>query len=211
MIKYFLQVEKVCNPQTDTCVECLVDTDCNMGTGNTRRLCKLETNTCVECKDDLHCLDTAIGKCNLDTNTCIQCYDSDHCNNLGENYRCDLSTKICVQCLTDRDCGVGSSSVLEARCYTPTSTCVMCLIDDDCSGNPIGIRCKPETHQCAECLQDSHCPLDRPSCDRFTNRCYAGKYIIQYSTVQVHYIIEHIICKLYCAINLHGFLVSVRV
>jgi hypothetical protein len=107
----------VCNPVTNTCVQCTIDTDCTGG-----NVCDTATNTCVQCNTQADCI-AQTTMCRISTCTSSICGVSnaaqgnvcfDHggtvCNGSGA----------CVVCNVDADCSGGT--VCDANTCVTTSS-----------------------------------------------------------------------------------------
>jgi len=166
---------------TNTCVECITDSDCDSEWHD--EICL--NNVCVECENDKDCPSTEPA-CDLQTNECVECIDNSYCDRsepvcvkitgdvINEGYDC-------VACETNSDC---PSHMPVCRIYvadirkemrSPYSSnkiqvheCVECIEDGDCPSNyPV---C--DFYDCVECKTDKHCKDPaKPACDSIFNRC----------------------------------------
>lgn len=85
----------VCDPASQTCVECLANADC------VGQICDTTVKRCVECLHNADCaLDQACigGKCATKT----ACQSDNTCKPLGK--LCDKQLGYCVDCVQDTDC-----------------------------------------------------------------------------------------------------------
>jgi hypothetical protein len=129
---------QVCDTQTGTCVDCLVDGDCPVA----NPVCNTATNKCVGCTVTADCpFNKPI--CNPGTNGCVQCVTSSDCG--GATPICDQNTGTCVGCKSSADCP--SSTPI---CNPANLFCVKCLGNSDCVA--------PQT-----CFNGGCCDLTVPS------------------------------------------------
>jgi len=104
----------VCNPATNSCVECVGKTDCVDPTP----ACDTATNVCVECTDSPDCKDSAKPLCDKAAKKCVACLQQSDCNTAAAS-KCDAGT--CKPCTADADCsGIAGKGVCDA------GTCVQC-------------------------------------------------------------------------------------
>lgn len=128
----------VCNPATQTCVQCAGNSDCRAP----NPICDPASNTCVGCVANADCPNN--GVCNM--NRCVQCLSDAQCG--GNTPRCNTATNTCVTCLpgaTD-NCPTGQYCRPDFRCEQG------CKTGTDC---PSGV-CLPN-HSCQSCTSDQQC------------------------------------------------------
>jgi hypothetical protein len=141
------------------CVECTANTDC---VGNARGpACNTTTNTCVPCVVDTDCKTAAASRCVA--NQCVGCVNdpasgntpaNSHCGHIVSGGTplavCDTSAGagVCVQCTGDQRaaCGAnvcnGSTRVCTTFPVGSAATCLDCVSDAHCAATD---RCVPET------------------------------------------------------------------
>ncbi|MEE2786714.1 MAG: hypothetical protein VX589_05195 [Myxococcota bacterium] len=178
-----------CKADTNTCVQCLGDSDCSDG-----RACDITTNTCVECTDDSYCNAEGLGVCKAQT--CVACIADDNCAN---DQRCDVDNSVCIaqECALTQDCkdlgviGVCTGDAhrtCQAECGAEAgdATCdepfickegrceVECKIDADCADNANGGVCSPENNRCVGCVVDTQC-MATEICNAETSECQAAE------------------------------------
>ena len=182
---------ELCNESTDTCGECIFDSDCDDGISCTDDGCV--AGTCVYDVNNANCPDDGLF-CN-GTESCdavLDCVSSgDPC---GGGELCDESTDTCGECLVDGDCndGVGCTddSCVSGSCvYTANDS--LCPDDGqfcngvescdavlDCvsSGDPCmpGELCNEVTNTCGECLVNGDCDDGVACTDNF---CVSGSCV----------------------------------
>ena len=105
-----------CDLSSHECVECTMDSHCEIGF-----IC--ESNACVSgCRQDSECIS---GKCIQETNTCAECTDNGDC--INGNICVDWS---CVPgCESDTDCPPDTVCAPEVGDH---GTCAQCWDDGDC-------------------------------------------------------------------------------
>jgi hypothetical protein len=137
---------KVCNTETNQCVQCVDHTKCS----GTTPLCS--ANQCVSCNGlaatECKSKNAAQPAC-APTGACVQCTDNTGCTGNGNLLVCKPETFTCVQCLDDSKCESTTK-----RCKTETNACVQCLGNPDCSGT------KPicdANNMCQPCQKDNEC------------------------------------------------------
>lgn len=156
----------ICDPETESCVECVGASDC--ADGNT-----CAANTCVEsnrCVNSLDCV-AASGErpiCDRLAGECVECATAADCGDSADCVRnacvpftacvnsldceagnvCDRTLGRCVECANDPDCTDG------ARCVAHTCR-APCDSDNDCTG--AGLLCDFDLGVCAACLGDDDC------------------------------------------------------
>lgn len=109
----------VCNPYSQQCVSCMVDSDCPQDHPH----CNASQGACVECESNADCGSGAV--CDLKTNACRSgCTSDSQCG--GQTPICNMATFACVQCTGNGNC---SGSL---RVCGPGSKCVQCVTDTDC-------------------------------------------------------------------------------
>jgi len=142
-----------CDPSDGTCVECVIDDDCDEGFECVENAC-LES---VECRDDEDCLEPTLPACKLSTNTCVECTSTndEYCDGLGEV--CDTENSLCVGCLGNLDC-----PPTDPLCSS--GSCSPCVDNTPCIGRTDKEVCKTDTGECVFCVPGSGCPPATPVC-----------------------------------------------
>ncbi len=139
----------VCKESTDTCVQCLMPTDCTSGA---KTKCDTTSNSCVECLASADCSDAKAGKC--DKGACGKCTSNDDCAHLAGKTVCDTVAGECVQCtVSDESACAGNSCHPATRACTTTPVgkidyCKPCVADSECFGGNKAdpdARCVPMT------------------------------------------------------------------
>lgn len=150
----------VCDPTTNSCVECRKNDDCS----GAKAVCNTVANICVGCFDNSHCAgDTSV--CDTASRICVGCVGVADC---GATQVCDASTRTCVECLGNGDCAS------EGVCDFTTNTCVKCLNDADCDGSLCRKGITVDQNKCVACNDNSTCQTTSASrCDINTNTCSA--------------------------------------
>ncbi len=180
-----LPTTPICDATHETCVGCLVDTDCPTG-----QSCAQETDTCgtpppPHCSTNTDCTaHPATPFCDTTTDVCVQCMADGECPMSNPVCRqgtcgpsgcennddcgaellpvCNDLTGQCVQCLAPSDC-TGSQACVQ-------NACGPCQQDSDCAGSASGDLCSP-TSGCVQCLQNTDCPTAGATC---TNHVCVG-------------------------------------
>ncbi|HIA03129.1 MAG TPA: hypothetical protein EYN66_14690, partial [Myxococcales bacterium] len=164
---------KICDPLTESCVNCLTDAECD----EFQHCVLLNCQDYTACSNSLGCVDAMgpdkeaqpicdsdIGECSAclsaadcpESHDCTakQCVPYQSCKNstdCGADEVCDKSTGRCVNCLTNNDCS--TNSLCEAglcKAFTP------CVSDKDCTSQ--GLLCDTNKTKCAQCLEHADCP-----------------------------------------------------
>jgi hypothetical protein len=153
----------VCDPRTETCVECTQSSQC----GRDTPVCDTSSNTCVECTaaDSSACAD-ATPVCDTSSNTCVECTAADFSQCTGTTPVCDADSMRCVGCLTSNDCSSASAS----RCATD-NTCVACTGDGDCTHLAGTQVCSSGI--CVQCTPSNETACGANSCNPATHQCTA--------------------------------------
>lgn len=169
-----------CHADKFSCVDCTTDKGCAAPTP----ACDPNMNTCFECLVDMgevYCLEEGIGTCDPGTLTCVDCIDESGCIGNGANETCDVENKGCVDCLHGDGCNDPDKPV----CDDETNTCFECLSGSDCDTGHCSderrcVECEANDHcrsegasrcsstnECAACREDSDCEhLDgKTECD----------------------------------------------
>ena len=128
-------VGMVCHPESNVCVQCLIDEDCPKGFKCLEWQC-VEQIPCA----DMTCPDLLV--CDPETMTCVDCLMDQDC---PEGYEC--KDKTCVEVV--KPCSEGGECPPGTVCDMDTNTCVQCLQDGDC---PEGSYCDPATKTCEKML-----------------------------------------------------------
>lgn len=142
----------VCEPLTETCVECVLDEHCP----SSEPRCNT-AHACVECLSNVDCPGAI---CDASTARCVECLSNAHCGHLASS-RCDPATLACSPCLSDADCGQipGRPACVAGQCGPCHPT-----MGDYCGS----YSCSQETFECTdtvvssldlynECEADSEC------------------------------------------------------
>ncbi len=157
----------VCDPLTETCVQCLFESDCDDFEHCVDRACLPFT----QCQNSLDCVDlTDQPICDKVLGECVQCLgeedceDSQHCVDQGcvdytncvsskdcEDAVCDKALGECVDCLEDTDCA-DDQVCIQAVCETSLA----CDSDLDCLD--LNMLCDKVAGTCAACLVNADCP-----------------------------------------------------
>ncbi len=152
-----------CNEATDSCVECIIDMNCDDGIDCSDDACS--SGSCVFTPDDSKCPDDG-----------HFCNGPEHCNihsgcvpagnpcQAGEI--CDEQLEACVECLQDSDCDDGSFCNGSEFCQD-----YLCRPGggDPC---PAALTCDEDLDACIGCMQDQDCD-DGAFCTG-TETCLAG-------------------------------------
>ena len=99
--------DEVCDPDTNTCVDCLSNSECSNA-----NVCDTETKTCVGCLSNDNCPANQV--CNTTEQACVNCFDSMHC---GDNETCNMNSFVC-ECTDgydDLEDGMGCQDVNECE------------------------------------------------------------------------------------------------
>lgn len=147
--------DQICNPITDSCVDCITDKECPEETP----FCT-NRGECIECEDDEDCEE---GECKSD-----ECKDSP-CGDC--EFKCREET-ICPECVTSEDCGDDEVCCNQLCDDAFKYKCVECYNKDHCDGDP----CDMNTYTCIDgggCQNDDACSGSTPACDTETGECVA--------------------------------------
>jgi hypothetical protein len=158
----------VCDPASNTCVQCLTGTDCK---DSAKPACNAATHTCVECTKSTDCADAAKPACDTATNRCVVCVGNADCKDAAKPF-CDKAGAQCVACLKQADCTSATASACSA------GVCTACTTDAECSNIAGKGVCDAGT--CVQCTgtkfvacgQDSGTPL---VCDSLKRTCTTSK------------------------------------
>lgn len=179
----------VCDTQTNTCVECVQDTDCADRAATP--VCNTTTHTCVQCNDASDCPFDAPG---CSAGVCGHCSGNGDCsaNQTCVQGLCQCSgpsgcggdAPTCVGatdggpvgtcgCLDNSDCGTGlvcnqaayAYGACVANCATGGTTCVPGSRYPDCQTDVLA----PTYGSCVPCVSDSECANsgDGPYCSPY--------------------------------------------
>lgn len=158
----------VCDPATNTCVECTTDMQCDEGEKCRGHVCAIPT----ACQSSLDCAavpPTTI--CDPISQTCVSCVDAQDCPSTADCVHhecvpydpcstsldcpagrvCDPAKGRCVGCVTQLDCEAGEIC-LGGECATQTP----CASDNQCT--PFGQLCDKTLGYCVDCLTEAQCP-----------------------------------------------------
>lgn len=127
----------VCEPLTDTCVECLDDADCSAAAPRCAG-----ANECVGCLTHADCPG---GRCDPATARCVECLRNTDCGHLASS-RCDPTSLTCSPCVSAADCAhiAGRPACVEGQCGPCHPT-----LGDDC-----GVySCSEVTLECTDHLR----------------------------------------------------------
>jgi hypothetical protein len=129
----------VCETSTNTCVQCLVKTDC---TGN--QVCSSD-HTCVACNENADCTDPTLARCDTTAHACVSCTMDGQCTRFSATPVCDEGKGKCVFCTADTEqaqCGSKSCKTSTGTCTSHVRgtllACEACEGDHDCGG---GMAC----------------------------------------------------------------------
>jgi hypothetical protein len=153
----------VCDPATDTCVECL---DSAEHCGAPTPACHPDTHECVECVETADC---ETGVCDPGAHACVECLESEDCD--ASTPHCDPEQQVCAECLESADC----TNPLEAVC--DGGSCVPCQSNYDCAHLAGATVCDPAAGECVECTGTDYanCGLNEDEepliCDSQTRTC----------------------------------------
>mmetsp|Transcript_10020 Transcript_10020/g.22400 ORF Transcript_10020/g.22400 Transcript_10020/m.22400 type:complete len:1295 (-) Transcript_10020:147-4031(-) len=179
----------MCDEQTDECVYCLSDADCQSdnycdGVGECLSgecvagndpcstdalICQESSASCVECVEHSDC---PVGfNCDTKTNSCspgIPCSESSICS---DGQFCN-GEELCA----DGMCTGGPGPCTDSFpiCLENEQECVECIKDRDCGS---GLHCNTETNVCQSCTKDEHCE-DNIYCNGYET-CTQGGICIQ--------------------------------
>jgi hypothetical protein len=164
----------VCDLDTDACVQCLVDADCQRpGAPADRPECG-PALTCIACTSDAACHDAKEPACqragSQQAGSCGQCSATNTTQCSGATPECDVAVGLCVACLTDGDCKDPS----RPRCDTSHQCVASCTGNGQCpSERPVCATTGPLAGTCTECEpgQTAHCTESTPVCDGGTDTC----------------------------------------
>ena len=152
----------VCDPATDTCVECL---DSTPHCGVPRPVCEPDSHECVECVENGDC-DT--GVCDPETHVCVECLENENCE--APTLLCS-DQHFCVECLETNDCAESTAS------WCDDNTCAPCQTNDQCAHLPNSPVCDVGSGECVECTGTDYASCgvnedDEPLvCDSLTRTC----------------------------------------
>jgi hypothetical protein len=147
---------KACWAKEGTCVECVLASDCGMGT------CDVMRHRCTECTANADCKSHA---CDTDAQKCVDCRTDDQCMANPVLDVCNSLHK-CVDCDTTHGCKDAS----KPACFN--EACVACVADSHCR-DPNNRKCLVQNHSCVECLTHSDCAAPKPACNVSTHSCVA--------------------------------------
>lgn len=146
-----------CDLLTGSCVECVVDDDCDTAGAP---YCDRTLHRCVQCAVDQNCDDGFV--CDSVIRHCRQrCDDDDDCPT--GSHGCDERRRVCIACDDDDECQANDPASV---CGIGGSACLACRLDEQCDGQ----LCDALTGQCVECLDTRDCPAAN-ACDPRTLRC----------------------------------------
>lgn len=160
-----------CDVTAQTCVLCLLDSDCQAGE-------HCLNHDCVDaCQNDAQC---SSGHCQPQLGACVDCLGDTDC----PSGHCDTSRGACLACLSDEDCPtlyiqeefchpphqICKKKKLEFRCNESNQCESTCQSDQGCQQGEV---CHPIDHRCVTCYQDKNC-IENGSgkvCDVTLNTC----------------------------------------
>lgn len=136
----------VCKEATDTCVECLLPSDCKVGV---ETKCDTASNSCVECLASTDCKDAKLAKC--DVGACAKCTSNDDCAHIAGKGVCDTQAGECVQCTGKNAsaCGMDQGTPLVCDSLLRTCTtkkeksaglCQACVSDQQCKAGQLCVK-----------------------------------------------------------------------
>jgi Cys-rich repeat protein len=164
----------VCDLDTDACVECLVDADCQkLGHPADRPECG-QALACIACTSDAPCHDPNEPACqgadSQHAGACGQCSATNKTLCTGATPECDVALGLCVACLTDGDC----KDPARPRCDAGHQCVAACTGNGQCpTDRPVCATSGPLTGTCTECEpgQTAHCTGTTPVCDAASDTC----------------------------------------
>lgn len=116
--------ERHCDPASNTCVQCLVHTDCG---GQADVVCDARLHVCTRtCSASSGCSE---GICDTAAGFCVECLGDVECE---ANERCLTPQGKCVRCLSDADCASEGAS---PHCWLARHQCVECNSNAECAGH----------------------------------------------------------------------------
>ncbi len=127
----------MCDPETDTCVECLDSTeDCEAPTP----ACDPDSHKCVECVENGDC---AEGVCDPETHLCVECLVENDCEEPTD--LCDPEQHFCVECLEN-------THYLDPQAaFCDAGSCIPCQSNDECARLTGTTVCDVAAGECVEC------------------------------------------------------------
>ncbi len=167
----------MCNENTNVCVECLANADCNDTNACTNDSCVsgqcLQVANSNPCDDGLFC--TVNDTCSNGT-----CDGAENCT-IAPNLVCSETTNTCVECLTVENCADDGNECTDTVCVSgacqdvnntaPCNDGDICTTDDSCLNGVCGGNeacptqfCNPSNGACVECLTAAICSDDADVC-----------------------------------------------
>jgi len=153
----------ICNEATDSCAECIIDSNCDDGVDCSDDSC--DAGSCVFTPEDSNCPDDGVycngpGRCSLHSG----CVPAGNPCLAGQT--CDEKLEACVECQQDSDCDDGAfcdgqETCLDGVCRPGGG--------DPC---PAGLTCDEALDACSGCVADIDCD-DGAYCTG-TESCSAG-------------------------------------
>lgn len=128
----------VCKESTDTCVECLMPSDCTTGL---KTKCDTASDSCVQCLASNDCSDAKAAKC--DKGECVKCVSNDDCAHVAGKTVCDTTVGECVKCTGKDYSACGSSMGTPLVCDSKTRTC--------------STKKEHSSGLCQSCVSDAQC------------------------------------------------------
>lgn len=143
-----------CRTSDKTCVECVVNADCNE---SGKPFCQVDTGLCLACRGDGDCDGNPNGeRCN-DAWQCVQCLSDTDCGDRNAP-KCKVDAGICGKCNADSDCPNGSVCRDDATCDLGPEDGEPCTAAGTCAP---GFACAGQTCR-TECdLYEPECPTGR--------------------------------------------------
>ncbi|MEW5849231.1 MAG: hypothetical protein AB2A00_10465 [Myxococcota bacterium] len=159
------QRENICNPDTHSCVECMVTEDCTFG-GNVQSTCN-QDNLCETTCDPNgwdYCQISGFfceaDPNNPDTGVCVECVEDADCDEFEQcnNSRCEAQAgrPLCAPCETDDQCGDGNDLCVRHVVFGQVEN--VCGVD--CSNGeacPAGTTCQQVGGQNGQPVRGQQC------------------------------------------------------
>ena len=160
-----------CHFDSQSCVECFKDQDCEPGL-----YCHPRLNRCVSCFDELGCPDDRW--CDNQGQCREPCLTSSHpareCRD--ESQVCDEDRSVCIACRKDEHCEGSEDGPF---CLPGGARCAECVADDDCTRDKP--RCDPVGFTCVACRDSRDCDFPHV-CHPETHECYDSRFEVPFPT-----------------------------
>ena len=201
----------VCDIDTNTCVECLVNSDC---IDPLNPVCNQDTNTCEPCEDGtvydssteqcVECTEDDLSQCEdgqvCSNNTCQDKYTCSKNGIVTKRYKngklaetrqdnCSESTQNIYKCSSDNKSIINNPSTCRYGCSSNGLTCnsVECTTSEDCT-NPDKPKC--ENNSCVACQNGTFYNEATDSCVECTtdnlSNCEAGQACVNFICQDVY-------------------------